>query len=139
MAYDGPHAELTDRIIRAAHIVANELGEGFLESVYKKSLIVALHEAGLLVEQEIPIPVTFHGVPVGNFFADLIVNKSVILELKADNIITKQAESQLINYLRCTPIEVGLLLAFGDKVRIRRLVFSNTRKPNLHKNPTPTR
>ena len=133
MAYDGPHAELTERIIRVAHLVANELGEGFLESVYKKSMLVALREAGLQAEEEIAVPVTFHGVPVGNFFADIAVNQAVILELKADNTITKQAESQLINYLRCTPIEVGLLLAFGDRVRIRRLAFSSARKPNLNR------
>lgn len=122
------HADITDRVIAAFYDVYNELGFGFLESVYKNAMIVALRQKGLEVETETPIAVMFRGAKVGNFFADLLINRCVILELKTANSIEKVHEAQLLNYLRATDIEVGLVLNFGPKPQFRRLRLDNARK-----------
>jgi GxxExxY protein len=119
---------LTGRIIGAFYEVYNELGQGFLASVYEKALAVALAMGGLRVGRQVPIPVWFRGHQVGDFRADLLVEDVVILELKADRVLEPVHEAQLLNYLRATAIEVGLLLNFGPQPQVKRLVFDNSRK-----------
>ena len=122
------HAALTELIIGVFYNVYNELGFGFLESVYRKCLHIALVEQGLKVETEVPVPVFFRGVNVGDFRADLVVNDCILLELKTAESIVAAHEAQLLNYLRATPLEVGLVLNFGPKAQVRRLLFDNDRK-----------
>jgi len=122
------HRDLTDKIIGLFYDVYNELGHGFLESVYEHSLLIALSSAGTRVECQVPICVWFRGHLVGEFRADLVVEKKVLLELKAVRTIDEAHEKQLLNYLRATEIEVGLLLNFGVKPQFRRLVYENERK-----------
>ncbi|HMF89545.1 MAG TPA: GxxExxY protein [Candidatus Angelobacter sp.] len=122
------HSELTDSIIGVFYSVYNELGFGFLESVYRKALKLSLEEKGLRVEAEVPIPVFFRGTNVGDFRADLIVNRLVLLELKTAETIVAAHEAQLLNYLRATTLELGLILNFGPKPQVRRLLFDNVRK-----------
>jgi len=127
------HGILTNKIIGTFYEVYNELGFGFLESVYENSLVIALREKGFKVEQQISVPVWFRGQRVGDFIADLLVEKTVILELKAVRAIDEAHKAQLLNYLRATEIEIGFLLNFGHSADFRRLAFDNQRK----KKPTP--
>jgi GxxExxY protein len=122
------HAELTELIIGVFYDVYNELGFGFLESVYRKSLQLALREKNLKVEAEVAVPVFFRGINVGDFRADLVVNDCILLELKTAETIIVAHEAQLLNYLRATALEVGLILNFGPKAQVRRLLFDNERK-----------
>jgi GxxExxY protein len=122
------HSELTDLIIGVFYEVYSELGFGFLESVYRNSLRLALLEKGLTVEQEAPITVFFRGKNVGDFRADLVVNGSILLELKTADHIVAAHESQVLNYLRSTSLELGLILNFGPKPQVRRLLLDNSRK-----------
>jgi GxxExxY protein len=122
------HKELTEVVIGTFYEVYNELGFGFLESVYENALVIALTEKGLKVEQQIPIPVWFRGQRVGDFVADLLVENTVILELKAVLTINDSHKAQLLNYLRATEIEIGLLLNFGQSAEFKRLAFDNHRK-----------
>ena len=122
------YKELTERIIGVFYDVYNELGHGFLESVYEQGLAIALSDAGLHVERQFPLNVTFRGHVVGDYRADLIVERAVILELKAASGIDPSHEAQLLHYLRSTEIEVGLLLNFGPKPQFKRMVFENSRK-----------
>jgi len=123
------HSELTDAIIGVFYEVYNELGFGFLESVYRKALCMALIEKGLRVESEVATSVFFRGEKVGDFRADLIVNQIVLLELKTAEKIVRAHEAQVLNYLRSTTLELGLILNFGPQPQIRRLVLDNARKP----------
>jgi GxxExxY protein len=111
--------------------VYNELGCGFLESVYEKAMAIALGAAGLRVSRQVGIEVWFRGQSVGDFRADEIVEDAVLLELKAARAIEPSHEAQLLNYLRATELEVGLILNFGPKPEFRRLVFANERKRSL--------
>jgi len=122
------HRELTEKIIGTFYDVYNELGHGFIESVYEKSLAIALREQGLEVLQQIAIPVWFRGVQVGDFDADLMIERVVIAELKSARSIDPAHIAQLLNYLKATEIEVGLLLNFGPRPEIKRLLFDNPRK-----------
>jgi GxxExxY protein len=122
------HHELTEKIIGLFYDVYNELGHGFLESVYEQSLAISLSEAGLKVERQVPITVWFRRQQVGDFRADLLIENTVLLELKAARTIEEAHEKQLLNYLRATDIEVGLLLNFGVKPQFRRLAYENERK-----------
>ena len=122
------HGVLTDKIIGTFYEVYNELGFGFLESVYEEAMIIALSAKGLTVKQQVQIPVWFRGKKIGNFEADLIVNNLVIIELKAVKGIDEAHIAQLLNYLRATEIEVGLVLNFGHKAEFRRQAFDNSRK-----------
>ena len=123
-----PDAELTGKIIGAFYEVYNELGHGFLESVYVNALALTLTNAGLRVEKEKLITVWFHNTVVGEFRADLVVEGRVIVETKAARSLDTAHEAQLLNYLRATEIEVGLLLNFGHRPDFKRLAFSNDRK-----------
>ena len=122
------HSGLTEKIIGAFYDVYNELGYGFLESVYEEALAFALEELGLEVERQAPITVWFRGHSVGEFRADLLIENAVLIELKAARILDKAHEAQLLHYLRATEIEVGLLLNFGQQPQFRRLLFDNERK-----------
>jgi GxxExxY protein len=122
------HKDLTEKIIRVFFEVYNELGHGFLESVYEKSLAITLSDYGLTVERQVQIPVWFRGQKVGDFSADVLVNDAVLLELKAVRALDPSHEAQLLNYLRATDIEVGLLLNFGLKAEFKRMAFDNHRK-----------
>lgn len=122
------HADLTHAIIGTFYEVYNELGHGFLESVYENALAIALRSKGFEVHQQIAIPVWFRGTRVGDFNADLMVNKLILLELKTVRAIEQAHLAQLMNYLKATEIEVGLVLNFGPKPEFKRAVFGNDRK-----------
>jgi GxxExxY protein len=126
------HNRLSDEIIKTFFDVYNELGYGFLEKVYQNSLYIELKTRGFNVEAQKRINVHYKGKVVGEYFADLIVNDLIILELKASEVLVKEHEWQLINYLRGTNIEVGLLLNFGVKPEFRRKVFSNDKKQRIN-------
>ena len=122
------HEELTNLIIKTFYEVYNELGYGFLEKVYQNSLYLELKNKGLKVEPQKSIPVFYKGTEVGEYFADLMVEDKIILELKAADYIVKEFENQILNYLRATDCEVGLLLNFGKKPEFKRKIFENDRK-----------
>ncbi len=122
------HKETTDIILKSFYEVYNELGDGFLESVYENALYIVLTGYGLHVERQKDISVFFRGSIVGYFKADLIVEEKVITELKAVRTLDPAHEAQLINYLKATNIEVGLLLNFGRKPEFKRFVYDNKRK-----------
>jgi GxxExxY protein len=107
--------ELTRIIIGSCFEVMKELGAGFLESVYEKALLVALSQKGLKASQQVPLEVKFRGVVVGEFFADVLVEGRVILELKTVRTLAPEHQAQLINYLKATGIETGLLINFGNQ------------------------
>ena len=122
------HEDITERIIGTFYAVHRELGSGFLESVYEAALFLALSDEGLDVRQQATIDVWFRGERVGAFRADLVIAESVIVELKAVRALVPVHEAQLLNALRATNIEVGLLLNFGLRPSFKRLVFANNRK-----------
>lgn len=122
------NSELTERIIKVFYDVYNILGYGFLEKVYQNSMYLELKNRGFEVESKKQLKVLYKGVEVGEYFPDLIVNNEVILELKAADYIVEEFEAQLINYLRATDIETGLLLNFGKKPEIKRKIFDNKLK-----------
>ena len=122
------HKELTHNIIRVFYDVYNELGHGFLESVYQRSLVMALEASGLEARSRVKIPVWFRGQRVGQFEGDLLVNNVILLELKTARCLDLSHQAQLLNYLRATDIEVGLLLNFGFKPEFKRLILDNARK-----------
>jgi GxxExxY protein len=105
--------ELTGQIIQACFEVSNELGSGFLESVYEKAMIVALAQKGLAVSAQVPLKVKFRNVVVGDYFADLMVENKIIVELKAVSRILQEHKAQVINYLTATGVDIGLLINFG--------------------------
>lgn len=122
------HKEITDQIIKTFYDVYNELGYGFLEKVYQNSLFIELKKRGFNVEAQKKLAVYYQGVIVGEYYADLIINDLIILELKACDYLVEAFEFQLLNYLRATDCEVGLLLNFGKKPEFKRKVFQNNRK-----------
>jgi GxxExxY protein len=122
------HGDITDKVIRCFYDVYNELGFGFLESVYHRAMVIALDQAGLKVESRAKVPVYFRGQQVGDFEADILVEGYVILELKAVEALVAAHDAQLLNYLKATDAEVGLLLNFGPKPKFARFVFDNARK-----------
>lgn len=119
------HRETTEKIIRCFYDVYNDLGFGFLERVYQNAMYFELLDAGLSVEAQKQIKVYRKGRQIGEYFADLLVNDTVIIELKAAECLVKEHELQLVNYLKATEIEVGLLLNFGAKPEFKRKYWSN--------------
>ena len=119
------HSEITEKVIQAFYKVYNTLGYGFLEKVYENALFIELKSMGFFVEKQRPITVFYEEQQVGEYYADLIVEECVIVELKAAEALCEEHEFQLINYLKATEIEVGLLLNFGKKPQLKRKVFSN--------------
>jgi GxxExxY protein len=122
------HADLTEKIIGVFYDVYNKLGYGFLECIYEESLAIALHEAGLTANRQIPLPVWFRGHKVGELRADVLVENSVLLELKSARSSDPTHEAQLLHYLKSTEIEVGMLLNFGSRPQFRGLFSDNERK-----------
>jgi GxxExxY protein len=120
------HEDLTGTILGAFYRVYNELGSGFVEAVYEHALTNELQSEGLKAERQ--VPVTFRGRPTGHFRADIVVGGKVVLELKARSQIYPVHEVQLLNFLKASTFEVGILLNFGPEPQFKRLVFSNTRK-----------
>jgi len=125
MENDYKHSDITDKIIRAFYNVYNRLGFGFLEKVYERALIIELKKFELSGHSQVPITVYYDDEEVGSYFADILVENCVIVELKTGEGLVEQHEAQLINYLRATDIEVGLLLNFGLKPAVKRKVFTN--------------
>jgi len=124
--------EITRAVIGCAFEVVNELGVGFLESVYEKALLLALRQKGVVVTAQYPIKVLFRGECVGDFYADLLVEHKVIVELKAVKEILPEHQAQIINYLNATGVEVGLLINFGSpKLEYKRFTRSKDFKPAL--------
>ncbi|MCK4831742.1 MAG: GxxExxY protein [Anaerolineales bacterium] len=121
-------SELTGDIINAFYQVYNQLGHGFLEKVYENALVHELRKRKHEVVQQAPIKVRYDGAIVGEYFADLLVNGAVILELKAAVAIAPEHEAQLLNYLKATDIDVGLVLNFGPEPQIKRKIFETARK-----------
>ncbi len=119
------HEETTRIVIKAFYNVYNKLGYGFLEKVYENALSNELRKLGLNCEQQYPISVYYGDHRVGKYFADLFVNECIIVEIKSAEQICKEHECQLINYLKATRIEIGILLNFGKKPQFRRKIFSN--------------
>ena len=126
------NSEITDKIIKAFYAVYNDLGYGFLERVYENALFNELTDMGLDCERQKPIDVFYKEEKVGSYFAEFILEDSVIIELKAAEGIAEEHEFQLINYLKATEIEVGLLLNFGKKPQFKRKVFTNKRVENIN-------
>ncbi|WP_372776550.1 GxxExxY protein [Mangrovibacterium sp.] len=122
---------LTKKIIACAYTVHNKLGAGFFEKVYENSMVIELRNNGLKVEQQCPIPVFYEGIKVGDYFADLLVNDLVIVELKAVENLNRQHEVQVVNYLNGIGLEIGLLINFGSSVVVKR----KYRKYNLTSEP----
>ena len=122
---DYKYKNITEKIIKCYYEVYNELGHGFLESVYEKSFMISLQENGLNAIAQKEISVYFHGKIVGNYKTDIIVEDKIILELKAAKKLDRSHEAQLLNYLKATNLEVGLLFNFSPKPEFKRFVFSN--------------
>ncbi len=122
------HSKITEEIIRYFYKVYNTLGYGFLEKVYENALIRELQKNNMKAEKQLAIKVHYDGDIVGEYFADVIVEDKIIVELQAAECLMEEHEVQLINYLKATDKEVGLLLNFGKKPEIRRKVFSNENK-----------
>ncbi len=118
------HGHITQRILEPFFQVSNELGHGFLETVYQSALAVALRESGLEVAREAPVEVFFRRMVIGRFHADLLVEQRVVIELKAVRRIMPEHEAQLLHYLRATTLEVGLVLNFGSSPEFKRMVYS---------------
>lgn len=125
------HQDITEKIIKAYYNVYNELGYGFLEKVYENALMIELKSLWLNCEKQKSITVSFKGYNVGEYFADIIVENKVIIELKAAEGLIEEHEAQLLNYLRATEIEVGLLLNFGKKPQFKRKIFENVYKKSV--------
>lgn len=126
MAYsDYKHSDKTEKIIKAFFTVYNSLGYGFLEKVYENAMFIELKKMNFFVEKQKPIVVFYEDIKVGEYFADLIVDSEIIIELKASESLAKEHEYQLINYLKATQIEIGLLLNFGKKPEFKRKIFTN--------------
>ena len=117
------YAGTTDAILKAYYAVYNSLGYGFLEKVYENSLLLELQEQGVAVQSQVPISVSYRGKVVGEYFADLLVDNKVIVELKAAERLVEAHQLQLLNYLKATEFEVGLLLNFGKEPEFKRVVF----------------
>ncbi|MCA9962918.1 MAG: GxxExxY protein [Anaerolineales bacterium] len=123
------HKDITDIILRVFFKeVYHNLGYGFLEKIYENAMLYELQRAGLMVEQQRKIDVFYDGVVMGEYFADLVVEDKIIIELKATSRLLPQHEAQLLNYLRATHFEVGLLLNFGPNPSFVRKSFDNARK-----------
>jgi len=127
------HKEITDRIIKCFYEVYNQLGYGFLEKVYENALQDELTVNGLKITRQQPIKVWYKSKIVGEYCADIVVENKVIVELKAAEALCEENEFQLINYLKATNLEVGLLLNFGKKPEIKRKIFTNDRKNIEHR------
>jgi GxxExxY protein len=128
------HEAITERVIGAFYEVYNGLGTGFLEKVYENALVIELNQRGLQAEQQQRIPVHYRGELVGEYFADIVIEDLVIVELKIAKKITNVHIGQLINYLKATHCEVGFVLNFGPEAMFERRFAGNDKKPHLKRN-----
>ena len=119
---------LTENIIKIFYNVYGKLGYGFLEKIYENAMMIDLKKEGLKAVSQAPIKVLYDGHTLGEYFADILVEDEVIVEIKATKRLALEHEAQLLNYLKATDIEVGLLLNFGPKPEIKRKVFNNDNK-----------
>jgi GxxExxY protein len=124
-------ADLTGKIINAFYTVYDELGYGFLETVYTGAICIELTNRGVAFSREGPIDVFYKGIKVGHYKADIIVAERVVIEVKASRTTDDSDRRQLLNYLRATSLELGLMLHFGPKANFQRLIFENDRKRSL--------
>ena len=122
------HSDITNVIIKAYYNVYNKLGFRFLEKVYENSMMIELKKLGLNCNKQVPIKVYYYDATVGDYYADIIVGNKIIIELKAAKSLCEEHEIQLVNYLKATNIEVGLLLNFGEKAEFKRKVLTNEYK-----------
>ena len=129
--FEGRHSEVTGKILGAFFELHKELGLGFSEKIYESALEVLLTEVGLFVEKQKDIFVYFHGRIIGEYKADMIINGVVLLEIKSVEKLIDAHDAQLLNYLKSTEIEVGLLLNFGRQAEFRRKIYDNPRKGSL--------
>jgi GxxExxY protein len=123
-----PHQELKKNIIGVYYDVYNELGYGFLEKVYHKAMLIELHKRGYVIESEKKLNVYYKNEIVGEYVPDIIINESVIVELKCVEYLIETHENQLLNYLKATNCEVGLILNFGKDPQLIRKIFTNDLK-----------
>jgi GxxExxY protein len=129
--FEGKHSELTGKILGAFFQLQKELGFGFSEKVYESALEILLTELGMIVERQKDIGVYYHGKVVGTYQADMIINGVVLLEIKSVEKLIDAHDAQLLNYLKATEIEVGLLLNFGRQAEFHRKIYDNPRKGSL--------
>ncbi len=122
------HEDITRQIIRAFYTIYNALGHGFLEKAYENALVIELRKMDLDAVQQAPITIYYAGQVIGEYYADLLVADTVIVEIKAVQKLVEQHEAQLLNYLKATPYEVGLLLNFGPKPEFKRRIYDNEKK-----------
>ncbi len=120
--------ELTEKIIQCFYKVYNQLGYGFLEKVYENAMVIELKKKKIAVNPQSFIKVIYEGEIIGEYFADLLVEDKVIVEIKAAKSLVIENEAQLLNYLKATKVEVGLLLNFGPLPEVKRKIFDNHRK-----------
>jgi GxxExxY protein len=128
MNEDYKYKEITDKIISAFYKVYNSLGYGFLEKVYENALIIELKDRGMMAVPQAQIQVFYKGNTVGEYYADIVVEDKIIVEIKAGRDLAPEHEAQLLNYLKATDMEVGLLLNFGPEPQVKRKLFNNDRK-----------
>ncbi|MEJ2601239.1 MAG: GxxExxY protein [Anaerolineales bacterium] len=126
------HQDLSKKIIASFYTVYNALGYGFLELVYPNAMVIELTKQGLGIKSQHPVPVFYENQVIGQYYADLLVDDCIIVELKAVNTLAVEHKSQVINYLNATRFEVGLLLNFGKTPQIKRVIFDNDRKKYRH-------
>ena len=125
---DGKYKELTEKIIGIFYKVYNQLGYGFLEKVYENAMMIEFDKEEIAADSQCPIRILYNDQPVGEYFADILVDEKVIVEIKAARGLALESKAQLLNYLKATVVEVGLLLNFGPTPQIKRKVFDNYRK-----------
>lgn len=125
---DFKYRELTERIINVFYKVYNKLGYGFLEKIYENAMMLELKKEGITSASQSPIRVLYEGEIIGEYYADILVDNKVIIEIKASRRLVNENEAHLLNYLKSTDIEVGLLLNFGAKPEVKRKVFDNSMK-----------
>ncbi len=117
------HSELSKKIIAAAYAVHKELGYGFVEKVYKNALAIELQEMSVKCNVEVPLKVLYHEKTVGDYYADIVVDEKIVVEVKAVSDLETIHEVQLVNYLKATGMQVGLLINFGQSVKVKRRIF----------------
>ena len=125
---DFKYEELTEKIIKIFYRVYNRLGYGFLEKIYENAMMIEFKKEGILAVSQYAIKVFYEGEVIGEYYADILVDNKVIVEIKAAKRLVEENEAQLLNYLKATDIEVGLLLNFGTKPEVKRKAFDNLRK-----------
>jgi len=125
---DFKHKELTEKIIGLFYKIYNKLGYGFLEKVYENAMMIEFRKAGINAQAQAPIVVKYDNEVIGEYTADILVENKVIIEIKAAKLLMAENEAQLLNYLKATDKEIGLLINFGPKSEVKRRAFDNKNK-----------